>query len=104
MENLTSQAVSRVEFVSGTTDEYDAERGTLYYTKGTLAVTFTSGKTYEYDSVDFQEFTELMTSVSIGRNLNQNIKPFKNCREIETPTVLVKTLDFGGYLWERQDA
>lgn len=102
MENLTSQAVTRIEFVSGDTDTYDIENGKLYYTKGTLSVTFVSGKTYEYDSVDFDEFTELMTSVSIGRYLNESIKPFKNCRMVETVTP--KMLDFGGHIWERQDA
>lgn len=104
MENLTSQAVTRIEFVSGETDTYDIENGKLYYTKGTLSVTFVSGKTYEYDSVDFDEFTELMTSVSIGRYLNESIKPFKNCRMVEVETVTPKLLDFGGHIWERQDA
>lgn len=101
MENLTSQAVTRIEFVSGETDTYDIENGKLYYTKGTLSVTFVSGKTYEYDSVDFDEFTELMTSVSIGRYLNESIKPFKNCRMVEVETVTPKLLDFGGHMWER---
>jgi hypothetical protein len=101
MENLTSQAVTRIEFVGGETDTYDIENGKLYYTKGTLSVTFISGKIYEYDSVDFDEFTELMTSVSIGRYLNESIKPFKNCRQVETETVTPKLLDFGGHMWER---
>ena len=101
MENLTSQAVTRIEFVSGETDTYDIENGKLYYTKGTLSVTFISGKTYEYDGVDFDEFTELMTSVSIGRYLNESIKPFKNCRMVETETVEPKLLDFGGRIWSQ---
>lgn len=104
MENLTSQAVTRIEFVSGDTDAYDIENGKLYYTKGTLSVTFISGKTYAYDGVDFDEFTELMTSISIGRNLNDNIKPFKNCRQVAVPAVNIRYLDFGGHVWERQDA
>lgn len=101
MENLTSQAVTRIEFVGGETDTYDIENGKLYYTKGTLSVTFISGKIYEYDSVDFDEFTELMTSVSIGRYLNESIKPFKNCRQVETKIETPQLLDFGGHIWER---
>lgn len=66
-----------------------------------MSVTFTSGKSYEYDGVDFEEFTQLMTSVSMGRNLNENIKPFKDCRKVETEVVTPQYLDFGGHIWER---
>lgn len=104
IEHLNSQAVTRVEYVSGDTDAYDLETGELGYTLGKLFITFVSGKTYEYDEVRFYEFGELMTSVSKGRYINEHIKPFKACRVVETETVSPKMLDFGGYIWERVDA
>jgi len=107
MENLNSQAVEKIVFFSGDTDKYDLETGKRYYTRGDLQVTYTNGKCYDYLNVDFDEFTQLMTSVSIGRYLNEHIKPFKHCVKVETvstETVEPKLLDFGGHIWERQDA
>ena len=54
-------------------------------------------------SVD--EFTELVTSVSIGRNLNENIKPFKHCALVEAELeTSPKVIDFGGHIWEMTEA
>lgn len=107
MENLNSQAVEKIVFFSGDTDKYDIETGKRYYTRGDLQVTYVGGKCYDYLNVDFDEFTQLMTSVSIGRYLNEHIKPFKHCVKVETvrtEPVEPKLLDFGGHIWERQDA
>jgi hypothetical protein len=104
IENLNSQAVEKVIFFSGDTDKYDLETGKRYYTRGDLQVTYVGGKCYDYLNVDFDEFTQLMTAVSIGRYLNENIKPFKQCHKVETvstETVEPKLLDFGGRIWSQ---
>ena len=105
MENLKSSAVSKIVFETGETDSYDIETGKLCYTQGLLFVTFLSGKTYRYSGVSVDEFTELATSVSIGRNLNENIKPFKHCALVEAELeTSPKVIDFGGHIWEMTEA
>ena len=42
--------------------------------KGSLRVTFTSGKRYRYDDVSSATFMELITAESIGKKFNEIIK------------------------------
>ena len=105
VENLKSSAVSKIVYETGETDSYDIETGKLCYTQGLLFVTFLSGKTYRYSGVSVDEFTELVTSVSIGRNLNENIKPFKHCALVEAELEKASEfLDFGGRIWTLAEA
>lgn len=53
-----------------------------------LAVEFKSGQVYYYDNVTSEEFDALMGAESVGRHLNQHIKPTKKCYAETSPEVI----------------
>ncbi len=81
LENLQSAVCRKVVFIMGEPDAYDMENEKIDSTYGTLEVTFSSGRTYDYHKVSMATFSEMMTSTSLGRFLNLEIKPFHDFTE-----------------------
>lgn len=81
LSELVSSAVTKVEytFYESHTDEYDDDHADTY---GWLVVEFRGGRTYEYDKVRLATFTRLTESKSIGKFINEEIKPFHEVREL----------------------
>lgn len=75
LENLQSAVCRKVVFIIGEPDSTDMEEGKIQDTYGDLEITFSSGRTYDYHEVTMETFSEMMTSTSIGRYLNLEIKP-----------------------------
>jgi len=90
LEHLTSGVARKVEYWLGEVDPAEVENGTLDLTYGTLEVTFTSGRSYEYAEVMMGTFAELIKAVSFGKFLNQEIKPFHEVRETTDPELLAE--------------
>jgi len=90
IEHLHSAVARKVEYWVGEVDPAEVEAGTLDLTYGTLEVTFTSGRTYEYADVMVGTFAELMKAVSFGKFLNQEVKPYHEVRETTDPELLAQ--------------
>lgn len=84
MENMESRVARRVEFYLNEMDidPNEIENGDRSLVYGTLVVEFMSGRTYEYADVMVGTFTKLVSAVSFGKFLNQEIKPYHTVREI----------------------
>lgn len=59
-----------------------------HVTASQLEVEFKSGDVYTYENVTGEEFDALMGAESIGRHLNQYIKPTKPAKHIAGPKLL----------------
>lgn len=81
LTELESSAVKMVEFTfyEWHTDEADDDHTD---TQGTLVVEFRTGRTYAYENVRLATFTKLVEAKSMGKFINQDIKPFHEVAEL----------------------
>jgi hypothetical protein len=79
IENLESRVIRKAEYFLS---EIDIDGDSREMSYGTLSVEFTNGRTYDYDDVTVETFTKLVASASLGKFLNQEIKPYHKAREI----------------------
>jgi hypothetical protein len=90
LENLQSAVCRKVVFIIGEPDSADIEEGKIQDTYGELEITFSSGRTYDYHKVSMETFSEMMTSTSLGRYLNLEIKPNHKFTETTDPEVVAR--------------
>lgn len=81
LDELTSSAVTKVEYTfyeAHTWESDDDHTDTL----GWLVVTFRNGRTYEYEGVRVSTFTKMVGALSLGKFINEEVKPFHEVREL----------------------
>jgi len=72
IESHSSSAVTKVVF--------EAQRYGVEY--GNLTVTYTNGLTYRYSNVDVEVITQMLVEGSIGRVMNECVKPIYECEKL----------------------
>ena len=83
---LNSTAVKKLTYVLGAIDPAETdENNELTY--GELVIEYANGSEYVYYDVMLGTFTDLLNAKSIGRAVNEDIKPVHNYDKLATENV-----------------
>lgn len=72
MTEVQSSNIRAIGWQADADEESDVEGAVL--TTGTLRITFTSGKTYDYSEVEESVFEEMRSAPSVGQFFHANIR------------------------------
>lgn len=78
--NTGSSAISSVTYELGSYEPYELECKELIY--GTLTITYTNGRTYEYEDVMLGVVSDMLVAESLGKFVNEEVKPVHDCRAL----------------------